>query len=205
MRLSETLISAETEKRLAQGSPVSCRKGCTHCCFQVIPVSAPEAFYLVDLLKLDTLSSDSNRDWKNRVTEQFQKNISKIKTGNMEEGGYFNQAQKYFSLQMPCPFLFENSCSIHASRPHACREQLVFSNPEDCKNINSNLIQVMHLPISIREALALVAAEVLGTIQEMIPMIHMFSWVKENQEAGSRTFDSKYLVDLLVKSITAQI
>jgi hypothetical protein len=63
----------------------------------------------------------------------------------------------------------------------------------------------MHLPISIREALALVAAEVLGTIQEMIPMIHMFSWVKENQEAGSRTFDSKYLVDLLVKSITAQI
>ena len=39
-------------------------------------------------------------------------------------------AQDYFKLQMPCPFLKEESCSIHKDRPLACREYNV-TTPAD--------------------------------------------------------------------------
>jgi len=38
----------------------------------------------------------------------------------------------YFALRIPCPFLEDESCSIHAERPLVCREYLVTSPPELC-------------------------------------------------------------------------
>ena len=38
----------------------------------------------------------------------------------------------YFALRVPCPFLEDESCSIHAERPLVCREYLVTSPAELC-------------------------------------------------------------------------
>ena len=38
----------------------------------------------------------------------------------------------YFALGVACPFLEEESCSIHAERPLVCREYLVTSPAERC-------------------------------------------------------------------------
>jgi len=38
----------------------------------------------------------------------------------------------YFALRVPCPFLEEESCSIHPDRPLVCREYLVTSPAELC-------------------------------------------------------------------------
>ena len=38
----------------------------------------------------------------------------------------------YFALGIPCPFLEEESCSIHPDRPLVCREYLVTSPAELC-------------------------------------------------------------------------
>ena len=38
----------------------------------------------------------------------------------------------YFALGIPCPFLEEESCSIHPDRPLVCREYLVTSPSELC-------------------------------------------------------------------------
>ena len=38
----------------------------------------------------------------------------------------------YFYQRVPCPFLEDESCSIHSIRPLICREYLVSSSPEHC-------------------------------------------------------------------------
>jgi Fe-S-cluster containining protein len=49
----------------------------------------------------------------------------------------------YFGLRIPCPFLEEESCSIHASRPSACREYLVTSPAMHCASLNGKGIAML--------------------------------------------------------------
>src|SRR5512141_2278107 len=50
MGLDERLIGLAVAAEARQGRQVSCRKGCGACCRQAVPVSAPEAWMLRDLV-----------------------------------------------------------------------------------------------------------------------------------------------------------
>ena len=52
-------------------------------------------------------------------------------TGTAEERTEL--AYEYFKHGIACPFLEDESCSIHPDRPMACREYLVSSPAENCR------------------------------------------------------------------------
>jgi hypothetical protein len=47
-------------------------------------------------------------------------------------GGLRSLGETYFHLGIACPFLEDESCSIHLDRPISCREYLVTSPAENC-------------------------------------------------------------------------
>jgi Fe-S-cluster containining protein len=59
----------------------------------------------------------------------------------------------YFRLGIPCPFLENESCSIYADRPLACREFLVTSPAENCRNPGPDNIAKVPLPAMLSETL----------------------------------------------------
>jgi Fe-S-cluster containining protein len=54
---------------------------------------------------------------------------------------------KYFYEGIPCPFLEDESCSIHPNRPIVCREYLVTSPAANCAKPSAETVTLVKLPI----------------------------------------------------------
>jgi hypothetical protein len=61
---------------------------------------------------------------------------------------------EYFRLGIACPFLEDESCSIHADRPVACREYLVTSPAEHCSRPTPETVKAVRLPLKVWTSVA---------------------------------------------------
>jgi Fe-S-cluster containining protein len=118
------------------GGVISCRKGCGACCRQLVPISRTEGEALLALLdampeprrealtRRFTAASDALTEagLRDRLLDSGQR------TGLTDR----DLSTAYFALGIACPFLEEESCSIHADRPLVCREYLVTSPAALC-------------------------------------------------------------------------
>src|SRR5262249_39570688 len=65
-----------------------------------------------------------------------------------DQEAYGPYSVAYFRQGVPCPFLEDESCSIHPHRPLVCREYLVTSAPDACATVGSG--RVRRIPVSPR-------------------------------------------------------
>jgi Fe-S-cluster containining protein len=134
----------------AEGQPVSCRAGCGACCRQVVPVSETEAIYLANLI------DEMPPERKATILRSFQEAASRIAAAGLTDKLTFEAlatvderrkaADQYFQLGIACPFLENESCSIHPHRPLACREYLVTSPAVNCSTPTAETIQMVPMP-----------------------------------------------------------
>ncbi len=182
--LTELFVKRAIKKEEEAGRKISCGPGCGVCCRQMVPVSAPEAFYIVGVIH--SLSPEMRTE----VTKKF----SEIEAILMEKGmveelmapDYTDDpamelAKEYFILDIPCPFLVEESCSIHPYRPVACREYNVTSPPENCKNPFMKKVEKVPMPLPLSAALARLTARLTDTAPRLIPLSLVPYWVARNQ------------------------
>jgi Fe-S-cluster containining protein len=111
------------------GKDISCRKGCGACCRQLVPVSRTEGEALLALVEA------MPKDRRKAVRARFAASEAAITAAGLaERGGRSDREMSvaYFALGVPCPFLEEESCSIHPDRPLVCREYLVTSPAALC-------------------------------------------------------------------------
>ena len=116
----------------AAGRPISCRAGCGACCRQLVPLAPSEARALARLV--DAMPEPRRTVIRQRFSAALQKLeglLDRMPTGTKEERAELSLA--YFKFAIACPFLEDESCSIHPDRPMACREYLVSSPAENCK------------------------------------------------------------------------
>jgi len=134
--LVNAVVEAAEQQSATAGHLISCRKGCGACCRQLVPISTSEAERLIGLI--DAMPGPRRA----ALTERF------AAAGNILDRAELGQplldpsrragksdrelSTAYFALKVPCPFLEEESCSIHADRPLVCREYLVTSPAELC-------------------------------------------------------------------------
>jgi Fe-S-cluster containining protein len=138
------------------GEAVSCRKGCGACCRQPVPISETEAraiAQLVDNLPEPRRSIVRERfaDARNalaavRLLEAFKHPERVTGTDAMANSA------RYFNLGIACPFLEDESCSIHPDRPLACREYLVTSPAENCARPAESELRPVPLPARVAAA-----------------------------------------------------
>ena len=167
------------------GKPIQCGPGCGACCKQLVPVSEYEAVHLASVVRAMPSVQRS------RIVGKFSEAIAKLDKAELLSeltNAYANEVhdwrkllplkKKYWNLAIPCPFLEENSCSIHPHRPIACRQYLVTSDRAHCADIYSEDEEhevVLH-PVDVGGAMASFSGE---GLQHSRVMPHIFSLLAE--------------------------
>ena len=146
--MAHEIIDFAVQKVTEQGRSVSCCAGCGACCRQLVVISLAEAQALADLVA----SMPAER--QSVIRERFAQALAKLEAAGLldrqEPLGERHLIQpmpapgsqvapplawRYFQQQIPCPFLEDESCSIHPDRPIICREYLVTSPAERCARL----------------------------------------------------------------------
>jgi Fe-S-cluster containining protein len=151
---NDALIDAAVE---SQGSRVSCRAGCGACCRQMVPISETEARYLAALI------AAMPEERRQRVLARFARVLEALGTSGLLERLRAEPAPdvaarhrlgiEYFGTRTACPFLEDESCSIHSHRPASCREYLVTSPAENCSTPRADNIAMVELPAKVSNVL----------------------------------------------------
>jgi Fe-S-cluster containining protein len=152
-----TIVRSAVQGIESEGRKVSCSAGCGACCRQLVPISETEAVMLKELV------ASMPADRRETITQRFSDATTKLSRYGLldrlsspdqvsgEE--YHALALDYFKLGIPCPFLEDESCSIHPDRPLICREYVVVSPPENCSRLNGLPVEAVAIPLSAAKAL----------------------------------------------------
>ncbi len=189
--LGDAMLSAAVREKETRGVNASCGPGCGACCRQLVPISLSEAAFLREVL-----IPDLPEEHRNRVEERIRKAAV-----DLAESGLANEIEnlpsctspearqatglRYFIQSIPCPFLEEESCSIHPMRPLACREYLVTSPASRCARPQEGGIDPMKLPVTPSHTLIRMDAKATGT-PGWVPMIAALT---QPADSPSRTID----------------
>lgn len=156
--LAESLAGAAVGRVEAEGKRVSCSMGCGACCRQVVPIAPSEARRIARLVEelpeprrtviQDRFAAARARLAAAGLLEQL------TDTERLGESPLRDIGLEYFRLGIACPFLENESCSIYADRPIACREYLVTSPPEHCARPSAETVRIVPLPAKVWIALA---------------------------------------------------
>jgi len=155
----------------------------------MVPLSPPEALYLVELI--DALDPASQSVVLSRIDSIIRVLERKSMINNFLRSEYSDDlamsiAKEYFSLKMPCPFLDANICSIYPYRPVACREYNVTTPAERCNDPYSHHIEKIPMPAPLSEPLAHLTASLTGIWPRLIPLVIAPRWSGENRSIARR-------------------
>lgn len=184
---TDAVVGATANAVEEQGKRISCQKGCGACCRQLVPLSEVEARHLAALVEA---MPESRRS---QVRARFAEACRRFAEAGMlerlrrrqewEEGESSSVGTAYFHQGIPCPFLEEESCSIHPDRPIACREYLVTSPAENCAQLNADTIRRVRMPIRLWPALALFdAVGPEARYIRWVPLVLALEWAAEQPE-----------------------
>ena len=146
-------INGKLIEAAAGDRQVSCQAGCGACCRQIVPISETEARYLADLVA--ALPDERRR----RVIARFGEVLRALAESGMlarlgsEQADWHQLGLDYFRLGIACPFLEDESCSIHPHRPASCREYLVTSPAANCASPTADNIAMVELPAKMSRVL----------------------------------------------------
>jgi Fe-S-cluster containining protein len=164
-------VVGAAEAVLADQQAISCRKGCGACCRQLVPVSRTEGEALLALVEA------MPKERRKAVRTRFAAAEAAIAgAGLAERGGRSDRelSVAYFALGVPCPFLEEESCSIHRDRPLVCREYLVTSPPELCAGPAQEGVTPVAVP-----KLSLAARGLQGERESWFPLAMLLAWARK--------------------------
>jgi len=160
LRGLSSLFAERAASRLeAEGRAISCRAGCGACCRQLVPLAPSEARALARLV--DALPEPRRSAIRGRFEDALAKLeatglLDRMGTRTAEERAALGQA--YFQQGIACPFLEDESCSIHPDRPMACREYMVTSPAGNCRTPRADTIEKVSLEADPLPALVQVEA-----------------------------------------------
>jgi Fe-S-cluster containining protein len=184
--LCDAVAEMAAREAMRLGQPVTCAKGCGACCRQLVPLSPPEAGIIFEhVCSLPEAHREAITNRFQRALERLgraglRSELEAVASGPFDEQVSESLASRYFSLQIPCPFLEEEACSIYPVRPSMCREYQVVSEARHCFEPYGG--EVVRLPLSFRlsEALMRLSAKADQKEAQVIPLLLALQWAGEN-------------------------
>jgi Fe-S-cluster containining protein len=188
--LDDSFIAGVTAQTSAAGLHVSCKAGCGACCRQMVPLSIFEAEALTDWIR--SLPEERQQE----LAQRFHQALLKLKAGGLiermvtedwlaETDSARQLALDYFYQGVACPFLEDESCSIHSMRPLICREYLVSSPPQHCADPASMQVAPIRMPLNFSRVLNAIGAMVEDDSRGWIPLVFLFAWMKSGARPGN--------------------
>jgi len=187
--LENAIVGRVGEEAARAGKPISCRAGCGACCRQMVPVSLFEAEALTEWLQ--TLPEELRA----KLAQRFHRALSALRDAGviesilngdwaLEEERATQLAIDYFHAGVPCPFLENESCSIHPFRPLSCREYLVTSPPALCQDPSVHQVAGVQLPLKLSRVLYAFGQQMENDQRGWIPLVFLLAWGKSGAKPG---------------------
>jgi Fe-S-cluster containining protein len=181
--MSNEFVGISEELLEKEGKKISCKAGCGACCRQPVPIAEIEARGLAELV--ENLPEQRRNVIKERFALACEKlrgikwfeRFDKIAELNLDEKQEL--VMEYFYQGIPCPFLEEESCSIHAGRPLSCREYLVTSPAEKCKDPKKNKIEGVPILVKPSAVLREISRANRSGAVNFVIMVRALEWVEE--------------------------
>ncbi|QDU27591.1 Flagellin N-methylase [Anatilimnocola aggregata] len=213
-QLAERLTTLAIEQVEAEGKSISCRAGCGACCRQLVVITLTEAEVLADVVAalpaeqqaamrakfaagikqlesagmLDPAEEPGTRSFLSDVADQFALAVADV-------------GRRYFSQQIACPFLVNESCGVYAERPLVCREYHVTSPAADCSNLYQIGVDRVTSDVNMGGYVTRTLHQLADQPMQMIPLILALEWAASRSARQARTIDGLTLVQALVTEI----
>lgn len=191
------------------GAKISCVKGCGACCRQAVPLAEIEAYKLAELVEA---MPDVRRDEIKKRFETAWHHFSEI--------GWFERLDncatapetrekvvlEYFYEGIPCPFLEDESCSIHESRPLVCREYLVTSPAENCSAPTPEKIRMVEQPIKVSNTVRKITnSPNLNMSVNFVPLVLALEWTKRNVDEFPEKTGEQWMAEFFTNLTNSEI
>ena len=178
-----------TVKRIErEGRSISCKAGCGACCRQMVPISRTEVRRLAELV------SQMSEERRGAVRQRFAAAVRRFSDAGLIERlradkkptgrDYKELGLAYFQKGVACPFLENESCSIHPERPLVCREYVVVSPPENCARENGLPVEAVKMQLEASKALTAIDDAEDKNFTNWIPLILSLEWAEQNLDAS---------------------
>jgi len=165
------------------GEKISCHAGCGACCRQAVPLAEIEAYKIAETVenlpepRRSQIKMRFEKAWRHFSEIGWLKRLDNCVNVSSEDRE--KVILEYFHEQIACPFLENESCSIHEVRPLACREYLVTSPFENCSNPSAENVRMVKLPIKPSETVRKITnSENLNRVVNFLPLVFALEWVK---------------------------
>jgi Fe-S-cluster containining protein len=204
--LSGQIVAAAERQTARRGKGVSCRAGCGACCRQLVPISEPEARALA--LLVEAMPAERRAKVEQRFREAY---------GRLEAAGLLERlrdfkarvpagerrafAMEYFRAGVACPFLEEESCSIHPERPISCREYLVTSEAALCADPAPGRIEMVPLPAKASEVLYRFGDGEGRDAHHFLPLVTALEWTERHRGETAATLPGPKLLENFVRQL----
>jgi len=194
--LSNAFVGAAVREVESGGKRVSCRLGCAACCRQNVPLSEAEAYWIQDVV------ASLPADLRHRIEQRFAGAIERLRAADLHDAFRRREARSdadtlalanaYVELNLDCPFLENEACTIHDRRPMACREYLVTSPAANCFAAEAREVERVPMPVSLSATLA-------NAARASIPLVLALEWAKSHPDASARRAAQEHLQELFAR------
>ena len=177
------------------GQTISCRKGCGACCRQLVPVSRTEGERLLQVV--DALPGE-RRDALMKRFAMAEVAIEDADLGERRGRSDRELSAAYFALGLPCPFLEDESCSIHPERPLVCREYLVTSPAALCAGPKQEGVTPVAVP-----KVSLAARSLQDEGDDWFPLALLMAWRRTRPRKAERRTGPQWVQRFLKRLATS--
>ncbi|MDG3006798.1 YkgJ family cysteine cluster protein [Paludisphaera mucosa] len=207
--LSDRIVELTVLDAEAHGRAVSCRAGCGACCRQLVPIGQAEARRIAELV--DAMPEPRRNEVRRRFDAAARKLDEAGLAADLRRRDAWDADDRrrvgltYFHQGVPCPFLEDESCSIHPDRPLACREYLVTSPAENCSHPTAEGIDMVRMPTSVWTAAARLEPPVPGARSiSWTPLVLALEFAAGHPEEPP-TRPARVLVDELFRNVAGPL
>jgi Fe-S-cluster containining protein len=194
-------VDTAVEAFVGDNEEISCKAGCGACCRQPVPLAEPEVYQIAKLVEelpeprrteikqrfADACEQLEKIDWFNRLENIF------IESPHSKKEEIRKIALEYFSQKIACPFLENESCSIHQNRPLSCREFLVTSPAANCQDPSPENIKHVDLKFKVSDIVRDLWKSKNLPNTSFVTMIYALEWAKKNTESFEKKSGGDWL------------
>jgi Fe-S-cluster containining protein len=177
--LTDVVVGVAVRAAKRAGHAISCQKGCGACCRQLVPLSESEARAVARLV--EALPAPRRAEVRARFAAAGRRLAAAGLAEQLRHPGPATR-EALRPLGLACPFLEDESCSIHPDRPLACREYLVTSSAEACARPTAETVRTVPLPAGVAAAVRAVDRQPAAGGAGWVPLVLALEWAAEHPE-----------------------
>jgi len=203
--LTNSIVDAAVARERREGREISCRAGCGACCSQIVPVADAEARALAELV------SRMPAERRRAVEERFREALTRLDqagllarvraASSLDREERHALGLEYFRAGVPCPFLEDESCSIHPDRPLACREYLVTSPAVECASPSAERVRMVRLPAKASSVLFRFGDGEGRDTPRFVPLVLALEWTAEHAADAQAVRPGPRLLEAFVRDL----